>query len=441
MHAAGLQRFHRVNPNNLSEIDMNRRHALNAAAIAAAAMMFANPALAQETIKIGVLHSLSGTMAISETVLKDTVLMTIDEINAKGGVLGKKLEAVVVDPASNWPLFAEKAKQLVSQDKVAVVFGCWTSVSRKSVLPVFEQTNSLLFYPVQYEGEELSKNVFYTGAAPNQQAIPAVEYLMSKDGGSAKRFVLLGTDYVYPRTTNKILRSFLKSKGVADADIMEEYTPFGHADYQTIIAKIKKFSAEGKKTAVVSTINGDSNVPFYKELGNQGLKATDVPVVAFSVGEEELRGVDTKPLQGHLAAWNYFMSLKAPANDAFTKKWGDYAKAKGIAGHKDKPLTNDPMEATYIGIHMWKQAVEKAKSTDTDKVIAAMAGQTFTAPSGITSKMDEKNHHLHKSVFIGEVKADGQFNVVWKTPGPVKAQPWSPFIAENKGKKDEPLAK
>ncbi|WP_411565010.1 urea ABC transporter substrate-binding protein [Rubrivivax sp. A210] len=396
------------------------------------------PAHAADTIKVGVLHSLSGTMAISETVLKDTVLMAIDEINAKGGLLGKKLEPVVVDPASNWPLFAEKAKQLISQDKVAVVFGCWTSVSRKSVLPVFEETNSLLFYPVQYEGEELSKNVFYTGAAPNQQAIPAVEYLMSKDGGSAKRWVLLGTDYVYPRTTNKILRSFLKSKGVADADIMEEYTPFGHSDYQTIIAKIKKFAGEGKKTAVVSTINGDSNVPFYKELGNQGLKATDVPVVAFSVGEEELRGVDTKPLQGHLAAWNYFMSIKAPANDGFVKKWSAYAKAKGIAGHKDKPLTNDPMEATYIGFNMWAQAVTKAKSTDTDKVIAAMAGQTYTAPSGITSKMDEKNHHLHKSVFIGEVKADGQFNVVWKTPGPVKAQPWSPFIPENKGKKDEP---
>lgn len=312
-------------------------------------------------------------------------------------------------------------------------------MSRKSVLPVYEELNSLLFYPVQYEGEELSKNVFYTGAAPNQQAIPAVEYLMSKDGGSAKRFVLLGTDYVYPRTTNKILRAFLKSKGVADADILEEYTPFGHADYQGIIAKIKKFAGEGKKTAVVSTINGDSNVPFYKELGNQGLKATDVPVVAFSVGEEELRGVDTKPLVGHLAAWNYFMSIKAPANDEFTKKWSAYAKAKNLPGHKDKPLTNDPMEATYIGIYMWKQAVEKAKTTDADKVIAAMAGQTFTAPSGITSKMDEKNHHLHKSVFIGEVKADGQFSVVWKTPGPVKAQPWSPFIPENKGKKDEPV--
>ncbi|MFZ9286306.1 MAG: urea ABC transporter substrate-binding protein, partial [Burkholderiaceae bacterium] len=393
---------------------------------------------AGNTIKVGVLHSLSGTMAISETVLKDTVLMAIDEINAKGGVLGKKLEPVVVDPASNWPLFAEKAKQLVTQDKVAAVFGCWTSVSRKSVLPVFEETNALLFYPVQYEGEELSPNVFYTGAAPNQQAIPAVEYLMSKDGGSAKRFVLLGTDYVYPRTTNKILRAFLKSKGIPDADIMEEYTPFGHADYQGIIAKIKKFASEGKKTAVVSTINGDSNVPFYKELGNQGLKAKDVPVVAFSVGEEELRGVDTKPLVGHLAAWNYFQSIKNGTNDEFIKKWAAYAKAKNIAGHKDKPLTNDPMEATYIGVHMWAQAVAKAKSTDVDKVRAAMYGQTFKAPSGITSKMDEKNHHLHKAVFIGEVQADGQFKVVWKTPGPVVADPWSDYIAENKGKANVP---
>ncbi|GAB2879953.1 urea ABC transporter substrate-binding protein [Uliginosibacterium flavum] len=398
-------------------------------------------ASAADTIKVGVLHSLSGTMAISETVLKDTVLMAIDEINAKGGVLGKKLEPVVVDPASNWPLFAEKARQLISKDKVAVTFGCWTSVSRKSVLPVYEELNSLLFYPVQYEGEELSKNVFYTGAAPNQQAIPAVEYLMSKDGGGAKRFVLLGTDYVYPRTTNKILRAFLKSKGVAEADIIEEYTPFGHSDYQTIIAKIKKFSSEGKKTAVISTINGDSNVPFYKELGNQGLKASDVPVVAFSVGEEELRGVDTKPLVGHLAAWNYFMSVKNPTNTAFVKQWSDYAKAKGIAGHKDKPLTNDPMEATYIGIKMWAQAVEKAKSTDTDKVIAAMAGQTVKAPGGFVSTMDMKNHHLHKPVFIGEIKADGQFKVVWKTPGPVKAQPWSPFVEGNDKKKDEPEKK
>ncbi|MCD2343483.1 urea ABC transporter substrate-binding protein [Ideonella azotifigens] len=417
------------------------RRSITALAAAACALGFTSLAQAADTIKVGILHSLSGTMAISETVLKDVALMTIDEINAKGGVLGKKLEPVVVDPASNWPLFAEKAKQLIDQDKVAVVFGCWTSVSRKSVLPVFEEKNSLLFYPVQYEGEELSKNVFYTGAAPNQQAIPAVEYLMSKDGGGAKRFVLLGTDYVYPRTTNKILRAFLHSKGVADTDIMEEYTPFGHSDYQGIIAKIKKFAGEGKKTAVISTINGDSNVPFYKELGNQGLKATDVPVVAFSVGEEELRGVDTKPLVGHLAAWNYFMSIKNPTNTAFIKEWSDYAKAKGIPGHKDKPLTNDPMEATYIGIHMWAQAVAKAKSTDTDKVIAAMAGQTFKAPGGFTSTMDKENHHLHKPVFIGEVKADGQFNVVWKTPGPVVADPWSDYIPENKGKKNVPEKK
>jgi urea transport system substrate-binding protein len=421
----------------------SRRNFIKATALSAAlaaAGMTSFAAFAADTIKVGILHSLSGTMAISETALKETALMTIDEINAKGGVMGKKLEPVVVDPASNWPLFAEKARQLISQDKVAVVFGCWTSVSRKSVNPVFKELNGLLFYPVQYEGEELEKNVFYTGAAPNQQAIPAVEYLMSKDGGAAKRWVLLGTDYVYPRTTNKILRAFLHSKGVADADIMEEYTPFGHSDYQTIIAKIKKFAAEGKKTAVVSTINGDSNVPFYKELGNAGLKATEVPVVAFSVGEEELRGVDTKPLVGHLAAWNYFESIKNPENTAFIKMYKDWAKKQKLP-NADTVVTNDPMEATYIGIHMWAQAVEKAKSTDTDKVIAAMGGQKFKAPSGFVAEMDAKNHHLHKPVFIGEVKADGQFNVVWKTKGPVKAQPWSPFIAGNDKKKDEPDSK
>src|SRR5574338_1461553 len=375
-------------------------------------------AQAADTIKVGVLHSLSGTMAISETSLKDVALMTIDEINAKGGVLGKKLEPVVVDPASNWPLFAEKARQLLTQDKVAVVFGGWTSVSRKSVLPVFESLNGLLYYPVQYEGEELEKNVFYTGAAPNQQAIPAVEYLMSKEGGEARRWVLLGTEYVYPRTTNKILRAFLHSKGVKDEDIMEDYTPFGHSDYQTIIANIKKFAAAGKKTAVVSTINGDSNVPFYKELGNAGLKATDVPVVAFSVGEEELRGVDTKPLVGHLAAWNYFMSLKNPENAAFVKKYRDWAKKNGVP-NADTVVTNDPMEATYVGIYMWKQAVEKAKSTDTDKGLAARGGQTFKAPSGFTLTMDKTNHHLHKPVYIGEVRGDGQFDVVWKTKEPI----------------------
>ena len=414
---------------------MNRRNFVKALTLSASIAAIGLPAGAHaaDTIKVGILHSLSGTMAISETALKNVALMTIEEINAGGGVLGKKLEPVVVDPASNWPLFAERARQLLAQDKVAAVFGCWTSVSRKSVLPVFKELNGLLFYPVQYEGEELEKNVFYTGAAPNQQAIPAVEYLMSEEGGGAKRFVLLGTDYVYPRTTNKILRAFLKSKGVSDADILEDYTPFGHADYQTIIARIKQFAAEGKKTAVVSTINGDSNVPFYKELGNAGLKATDVPVVAFSVGEEELRGVDTKPLLGHLAAWNYFMSVDNPQNKAFIDKYRAWAKKNGVP-NADTVVTNDPMEATYVGLHMWKQAVEKAGSTDVDKVIAAMGGQTFKAPSGFTLTMDATNHHLHKPVLIGEVRADGQFDVVWQTKGPIRAQPWSPFIEGNEGK-------
>jgi urea transport system substrate-binding protein len=396
-------------------------------AVALAAAGFASaPAYAADTIKVGVLHSLSGTMAISETSLKNMALFTIDDINAHGGVLGKKLEPVVVDPASNWPLFAEKARQLLTKDKVAAVFGCWTSVSRKSVLPVFEELNGLLFYPVQYEGQELSQNVFYTGAAPNQQAIPAVEYLMSKQGGGAKRFFLLGTDYVYPRTTNKILRAFLHSKGVKDSDISEVYTPFGHADYQTIVADIKKFSAGGK-TAVISTINGDSNVPFYKELGNQGVKATDVPVVAFSVGEEELKGIDTKPLEGHLAAWNYFMSVKNPVNGKWVADYRAWAKKKGIPG-ADKLVTNDPMEATYVGIHMWAQAVAKAGTTDVNAVRKAMAGQSYKAPSGFVLTMDEKNHHLHKPVMIGEVQPNGQFSVVWKTKAPVVAQPWSPFI-------------
>lgn len=415
---------------------MNRRNFVKALTLSASIAAIGLPAgtHAADTIKVGILHSLSGTMAISETALKNVALMTIEEINAGGGVLGRKLEPVVVDPASNWPLFAERARQLLAQDKVAAVFGCWTSVSRKSVLPVFKELNGLLFYPVQYEGEELEKNVFYTGAAPNQQAIPAVEYLMSEEEGGAKRFVLLGTDYVYPRTTNKILRAFLKSKGVSDADILEDYTPFGHADYQTIIARIKQFAAEGKKTAVVSTINGDSNVPFYKELGNAGLKATDVPVVAFSVGEEELRGVDTKPLLGHLAAWNYFMSVDNPQNKAFIDKYRAWAK-KNAVPNADTVVTNDPMEATYVGLHMWKQAVEKAGSTDVDKVIAAMGGQTFKAPSGFTLTMDATNHHhLHKPVLIGEVRADGQFDVVWQTQQPIRAQPWSPFIEGNEGK-------
>ncbi|AKP32478.1 urea ABC transporter substrate-binding protein [Yersinia aleksiciae] len=393
--------------------------------------------LAADTIKVGILHSLSGTMAISETPLKDMALMSIDDINAHGGVLGKQLEPVIVDPASNWPLFAEKARQLLTQDKVAVVFGAWTSVSRKSVLPVFEELNGLLFYPVQYEGEEMSPNVFYTGAAPNQQAIPAVEYLLSEDGGAAKRFILLGTDYVYPRTTNKILRAFLHTKGIQDKDIEEIYTPFGYSDYQTIVGNIKKFSADGK-TAVISTINGDSNVPFYKELANQGIKATDVPVIAFSVGEEELRGIDTKPLVGNLAAWNYFQSVDNPTNKKFVEQWKAYAKAHKLP-NADTAVTNDPMEATWVGMHMWAQAAEKAKSTDVDKVRAAMAGQTYPAPSGFTLTMDKTNHHLHKPVMIGEIEANGQFNVVWQTDAPIRAQPWSPFIAGNDKKPDHPV--
>ena len=378
-------------------------------------------------IKVGVLHSLSGTMAISETALRDTVLMMVEQTNAKGGVLGRKLEAVVVDPASNWPLFAEKARELLQVAKVDVTFGCWTSVSRKSVLPVFEELNGLLFYPVQYEGEEQSKNVFYTGAAPNQQAIPAVEYLMSADGGEAKRIALLGTDYVYPRTTNRILRAFLNSKGISDADIMEEYTPFGHSDWQGIVSRVKRFAGEGKKTAIVSTINGDANVPFYRELGNQGIKAEDIPSVAFSVGEEELAGIDTKPLVGHLAAWNYFMSVQSPVNDEFKKMWRAYIK-------NDKRVTNDPMEATYTGFKMWTQAVEKAKTTAVDKVRDAMYGQKVDAPCGYAEEM-HRNHHLSKPVMIGEIQADGQFNIVYKTPNAIPAENWSPYIPENAGRR------
>ena len=375
-----------------------------------------------EPIRIGILHSLSGTMAISETTLKDVMLMLIAQQNAKGGVLGRPLEAVVVDPASNWPLFAEKARQLLSVDKVAAVFGCWTSVSRKSVLPVFEELNGILYYPVQYEGQECSRNVFYTGAAPNQQAIPAVDYLMSEE--KAQRWVLAGTDYVYPRTTNQILQNYLKGKGVADADILVNYTPFGQSDWQNIVAQIKSFGSAGKKTAVVSTINGDANVPFYKELGNQGIQATDIPVMAFSVGEEELAGMDTKPLVGQLAAWNYFESVDTPANHDFIKAWHAFTK-------NPKRTTNDPMEAHYIGFNMWVQAVEKARTTDHDAVIDAMIGiKQPNLTGGIATMLP--NHHLTKPVLIGEIQDDGQFNVVWQTPGLVPGKAWSPYVAETK---------
>ena len=387
-----------------------------------AGAMLIGPAAAEDTIKVGVLHSLSGTMAISETTLKDTMLMLIEEQNKKGGLLGKKLVPVVVDPASNWPLFAEKARELIQKEKVAATFGCWTSVSRKSVLPVFEELNSLLFYPVQYEGEESSLNVFYTGAAPNQQAIPAVDYLMEEVG--AKRWVLAGTDYVYPRTTNKILEAYLKAKGVAAEDIMINYTPFGHSDWQSIVAEIKKFGSTGKKTAVVSTINGDANVPFYKELGNQGIKAEAIPVVAFSVGEEELSGIDTKPLVGHLAAWNYFMSVQAPVNAEFIKSWKAFIK-------NDKRVTNDPMEAHYIGFNMWVKAVEKAGTTDPKAVQEAIIGVTVPNLSGGYSAM-MPNHHITKPVLIGEIQANGQFETVWQTSGLVVGDEWSDYLEGSK---------
>ncbi len=387
-------------------------------------------AQAQAPIKVGVLHSLSGTMAISEVSLRDVVLMAIEEINAKGGVLGHKVEPMVVDPASNWDLFAEKAKQLLLQEKVAVVFGCWTSVSRKSVLPVFENNNGLLFYPVQYEGEECSKNVFYTGATPNQQLIPAAEYLMSKEGGGYKKFYLLGTDYVFPRTANKILRAFLLAKGVPADGIAEEYTPFNHQDYQTIVGRIKRF-ASGGSAAVLSTINGDSNVPFYKEFANQGLRAEDAPIMAFSVAEDELRGMDTGALVGHLAAWNYYQSVEPPQNRKFVQAFKSYAKKNNLPG-ADKRVTDDPMEAAYFGVYIWKQAVEKAGATEVDAVRKAVYGQEFLAPGG-KIKMHESNHHTYKPVLIGEILKDGQFKVVWKTKGLVEPEPWSKYTSPDKG--------
>jgi urea transport system substrate-binding protein len=347
--------------------------------------------------------------------------MMIDQQNKKGGLLGKQLEPVVVDPASNWPLFAEKTRELLEKENVDVIFGCWTSVSRKSVLPVIEELNGLMFYPVQYEGEESSKNVFYTGAAPNQQAIPAVNYLMDELG--VERFVLAGTDYVYPRTTNKILENYLKDRGVAAADIMINYTPFGHSDWQTIVSDIKAFGSAGKKTAVVSTINGDANVPFYKELGNQGLSAEDIPVVAFSVGEEELSGIDTGPLVGHLAAWNYFMSAEAEVNDEFIQAWHEFT---GDASR----VTNDPMEATYIGFEMWAKAVEKAGTTEVDSVRSAIYGTAVPNLTGGTAVM-HVNHHLQKPVLIGEIMDDGQFEIVYQTKGEVIGDAWTDFLPDS----------
>ena len=398
-----------------------------AAATACTLSLGATLAMAADTIKVGVLHSQSGPLAISETTLKDTVLMLIESQNAKGGVLGKKLEPVVVDPGdekADWSKFAVKARELLEVNKVDVIFGCWTSVSRKFTLPVVEELNGLLFYPVQYEGEESSRNIFYTGAAPNQQAIPAVDYLMEEEG--VKRWVLEGTDYVYPQTTNKILKAYLLSKGVKESDISVNYTPFSFSDWSTRVAEIKKFGSAGKKTAVVSTINGDANVPFYKELGNQGITAEKIPVVAFSVGEEELKGFDTGPLVGHLAAWNYFQSAKSPANDKFIKDWVAYAKSKGIKGPY---VTNDPMEATFIGFNAWVKAVEKAKTVDVDTVISALPGIEVPNLTGGIAKV-LPNHHFTKPVLIGEIQADGQFEIVSQTKE-VPGDAWTDFLPES----------
>ncbi|MGB0606787.1 MAG: urea ABC transporter substrate-binding protein [Paracoccaceae bacterium] len=376
-------------------------------------------AFAADTIKVGVLHSLSGTMAISETTLKDTMLMLIDAQNAKGGVLGKQLEAVVVDPASNWPLFAEKARELLTVHDVDVMFGNWTSVSRKSVLPVIEELNGLLFYPVQYEGEESSKNVFYTGAAPNQQAIPATDYFLDELG--VEKFALLGTDYVYPRTTNNILESYLISKDIPESDIFVNYTPFGHSDWSKIVADVVALGADGKKVGVISTINGDANIGFYKELAAAGISADDIPVVAFSVGEEELSGLDTSNLVGHLAAWNYFQSADVPANEEWVASW------KELMG--DERVTNDPMEAHYIGFNMWVNAVEEAGSADVDAVRAKMYGQTFPNLTGGTAVM-LPNHHLSKPVLIGEIQADGQFDIISQT-AEVPGDAWTDYLPES----------
>tara|TARA_E500000075_G_scaffold63522_1_gene57159 strand:+ start:1195 stop:2472 length:1278 start_codon:yes stop_codon:yes gene_type:complete len=376
-------------------------------------------AVVADTIKVGVLHSLSGTLAISETTLKDTMLLLIDEQNKKGGIMGKQLEAVVVDPASDWPLFAEKARELLTVQDVDVMFGCWTSVSRKSVLPVIEELNGLLFYPVQYEGEESSKNVFYTGAAPNQQAIPATDYFLEELG--VEKFALLGTDYVYPRTTNNILESYLQSKGIPESDIFVNYTPFGHSDWSKIVSDVVALGADGKKVGVISTINGDANIGFYKELAAAGISADDIPVVAFSVGEEELSGLDTSNLVGHLAAWNYFQSADVEANS----EW--IAAFKDRMG--DERVTNDPMEAHYIGFNMWVNAVEAAGTTDVDAVRDAMYGQKFPNLTGGMAEM-LPNHHLSKPVLIGEIQADGQFDIISQT-SEVPGDAWTDFLPES----------
>ena len=397
-----------------------------------AAFGLSNAQASEDPIKVGILHSLSGTMAISETSLRDVAKMTIQDINDQGGLLGRQLEPVVMDPASDWPRYAEHGRELLERENVDVIFGSWTSVSREAVLPVLEELNGLMFYPVQYEGEESSRNIFYTGAAPNQQTIPAVEYLMSEEGGGAEQFYLIGTDYVFPRTTNRIVRAFLNAHGIEDDAIREEYFPFEHSDFQSAVSEIRSFSNQAP-TAVINTVNGDSNVALYQELANQGIDAIDVPVLATSVGEEELRGMDAGPLVGHLAAWNYFMSIDTPENEKFTARWAEYVEQEGLPGGEDR-VTNDPMEATHIGIRMWAQAVKQAGTTDVDAVRQAVYGQCVDSPSGFEICMDEENHHLHKPVIIGEIQPDGQFAAVWETEGPVRAEPWSKYLEESKDK-------
>jgi urea transport system substrate-binding protein len=381
-------------------------------------------------IKVGILHSLSGTMAISETSLRDVVLMAVDELNAKGGVLGRQVEAVVVDPASDWPLFAEKAKELIVDHQVSTIFGCWTSVSRKSVLPVIEEYNSLLFYPVQYEGEEQSLNVFYTASSPNQQLVPAAAYAIEEL--DCKKFYLLGTDYVFPRTANKVLKAYLLAQGVPEANIVEEYTPFHHQDYQTIVGKIKAFAAAGD-ACVLSTINGDSNVPFYTEFANQGLTSDDCPIVAFSVAEDELRAMDTGKLAGHLAAWNYFQSIEGESNAKFVADFKAYCAKNNLPGGADR-VTDDPIEAAYYGVHVWAAAAAKAGSIDVDAVRAQVYGLEFDAPGG-KKKMHESNQHTYKPVYIGEIREDGQFDIVWQTDGLVEPDSYSKLLWA--GKEDQ----
>ena len=392
-------------------------------ALALSATLGLSSVNAEEEVKIGVLHSLSGTMAISETSLRDVVLMASEEINANGGVLGKMIKPVVVDPASDWPLFAEKAKELIVDHEVAAIFGCWTSVSRKNVLPVIEERNALLFYPVQYEGEEQSLNVFYTAASPNQQLVPAAAY--AKDELEAKKFYLLGTDYVFPRTANKVLKAFLLKEGVPEANIKEVYTPFHHQDYQTIVGEIKEFAASGD-AVVLSTINGDSNVPFYTEFANQGLTADDCPIIAFSVSEDELRAMDTSKLVGHLAAWNYFQSIDTPENKAFVEAFKAYCEKNNLPGGKDR-VTADPIEAAYYGVYVWAAAAEAAGSFDVDKVREAVYGLEFDAPGG-KKKMHETNQHTYKPVYIGEIRADGQFDIVWESDGLVEPDSYSSLL-------------